>query len=134
MVRSRIEAAVIEEAFLAGSGPGGQNANKVATAVQLRILVEALGLPRYAERKLRILAGSRLTQDNELLIVAREHRTREANREAARERVAELVEKSMQRDARRIPTRASRAAKRRRVDAKKKRGAKKSLRGPVKLD
>ena len=129
-----LEAAIIEERFLAGTGPGGQNANKVATAVQLRIDIRALDLPGYAYRKLRDLAGSRLTQDGDLLIVAREHRTREANREAARQRVADLIAKAKQRQQRRIPTKASRSAKARRMDAKSKRGAVKSTRGKVRLD
>ena len=131
---ARLEAAVVEEAFLAGSGPGGQNANKVATNVQLRVNVFALGLPVYAWRKLKELAGSRMTQDGELLIVAREHRTREANRQAARERALELIKAAYIRQARRVPTKVSRNAKAKRVDAKKQRSSVKSGRGRVKLD
>ena len=131
---ARLEAAVVEEAFLAGSGPGGQNANKVATNVQLRVNAFALGLPVYAWRKLKELAGSRMTQDGELLIVAREHRTREANRQAARERALELIKAAHIRQARRVPTKVSRNAKAKRVDAKKQRSSVKSGRGRVKLD
>lgn len=129
-----IEHAIVEERFLAGSGPGGQNANKVETTVQLRIDVKSLSLPHYAETKLRRIAGTRLTQGDELIIVAREHRTREANREAARERLNDLIAEARQRNARRIPTRVGKGAKRRRVDAKKKRSAVKSNRGKVRLD
>ena len=131
---SRLEAAVVEEAFLAGSGPGGQNANKVATNVQLRINVFSLRLPPFAWRKLKELAGSRLTQDGELLIAAREHRTREANRTAARERALALIETAHIRQARRVPTKVSRNAKAKRVDAKKQRSSVKSGRGRVRPD
>lgn len=131
---ARIERAVVEERFLAGTGPGGQNANKVATAVQLRVDVAALSLPRYARQKLAEIAGSRLTQDGELLLVVREHRTREANREAARERLEAMISQALRRDARRIPTRASKGQRRRRVEAKKKRSQKKSMRGKVRMD
>lgn len=124
----------LSEAFLAGSGPGGQNANKVATTVQLRCDVYALCLPPYAFRKLKALAGSRMTSGGELLIVAREHRTREANREAARARLTALIEQAFQRDARRVPTKPSRAAKARRIDEKKGRGAVKQGRGKVRED
>lgn len=134
MNRDSIEQAIVDERFLAGSGPGGQNANKVETAVQLRVDLGALALPHHADRKLRRLAGSRLTQEGELLIMAREHRTREANRQAARDRLFDLIEQAMHRSPRRIPTRAGKGARMRRVDAKKKRAAVKSKRGRVRLD
>ena len=131
MSDNKLEKAIVEERFLAGSGPGGQNANKVATMVQLRIDVRALGLPRHAERRLRELAGSRLTQDDELLLMAREYRTREANRQAARERLSELIEQARHRPARRIPTRAGNGARTRRMHAKKQYSAKKPMRAEV---
>ncbi|MCP3731815.1 aminoacyl-tRNA hydrolase [Sphingomonas sp. MG17] len=129
-----LDAAIVEEKFLAASGPGGQNVNKVATAVQLRIDVFRLGLPPYAYAKLKTLAGSKLTSGGELVITARKFRTQEANRQDARERVAELIEKAHERDARRIKTKPSKAAKARRVDEKKGRAQVKAGRGKVQLD
>lgn len=124
----------LEERFLAASGPGGQNVNKVATACQLRCDVFRLGLAPDVYRRLKELAGSRMTGAGEIVITARTHRTREANREAARARLAELVEKAHARDPRRIKTKPSRAAKTKRVDAKKQRGGVKAGRGRVTLD
>lgn len=128
------EAAIVEEKFLAASGPGGQNVNKVATAVQLRIDVFRLGLPPYAYAKLKELAGSRMTAGGELVITARKFRTQEANRQDARERVLELIVKAHERDARRIKTKPSKAAKARRVDEKKGRSAVKARRGKVQVE
>ena len=78
---------LLEETFLASTGPGGQNVNKVATACQLRVDVYALGLQPYAFRQLKILAGSKMTISGELIVTARSHRTREANRRDARARM-----------------------------------------------
>lgn len=128
------EAAIVEEKFLAASGPGGQNVNKVATAVQLRIDVFRLGLPPYAYAKLKELAGSRMTAGGELVITARKFRTQEANRQDARERVVELLVKAHERDARRIRTKPSKAAKARRVDEKKGRAQVKAGRGKVRIE
>ena len=121
----------LSERFLAASGPGGQNVNKVATACQLRVDVFRLGLPPYAYEKLKSLAGSRMTSGGELVITARNYRTQEANREDARRRLAELIAAAHVRQAKRQPTKPSRAAKARRVDAKKGRGAVKAGRGKV---
>lgn len=128
------EAAVVEEKFLAASGPGGQNVNKVATAVQLRIDVFRLGLPLWAYAKLKELAGSRMTAGGELVVTARKFRTQEANRQDARARIVELLVKAHERDARRIKTKPSKAAKARRVDEKKGRAQIKAGRGKVRVE
>ena len=124
----------LEEKFLAATGPGGQNVNKVATAVQLRCDVFKLGLAPYAYAQLKALAGSRMTEAGEIIITARSHRTQEANREDARARLAELIAKAHVRQAKRIRTRPSRAAKAKRVDEKKGRGAVKKGRGKPSMD
>ena len=124
----------LEEKFLASSGPGGQNVNKVATAVQLRCDVFKLGLAPHVYQKLRSLAGSRMTADGEIVITARTWRTQEANREEARARLSELIAKAHVRDAKRVKTKPSRAAKARRVDAKKQRGSVKAGRGKVSFE
>jgi ribosome-associated protein len=124
----------LTEKFLAATGPGGQNVNKVATACQLRVDVFRLGLPPHAYEKLKSLAGSRMTNGGELVITARNYRTQEANREDARQRLAELLAAAHVRQAKRRPTKPSRSAKAKRVDAKKGRGAVKAARGKVRLD
>ncbi len=124
----------LSETFLASTGPGGQNVNKVATACQLRCNIFALGLPVHAYEKLKVLAGSKLTQGGELIITARTHRSQEANREEARRRLRELIAEAHQRDAKRRPTKPSRAAKAKRVDAMKGRGEVKAGRGRVRVD
>jgi ribosome-associated protein len=124
----------LEEKFLASTGPGGQNVNKVATAVQLRCDVFKLGLAPPVYARLKELAGSRMTNEGEIVITARTHRTQEANREEARARLAELISRAHVRKARRVKTKPSRAAKARRVDEKKGRGAVKQGRGKVRVD
>ena len=125
---------LLEETFLASTGPGGQNVNKVATACQLRVDVFALGLQPYAFRQLKILAGSKMTMNGELIVTARGHRTREANRADARARVIELIDRAHIRQARRVATKPSKDAKARRVDAKKGRSTVKKNRGKVSFD
>ncbi|HEX5181978.1 MAG TPA: alternative ribosome rescue aminoacyl-tRNA hydrolase ArfB [Allosphingosinicella sp.] len=124
----------LEEKFLASTGPGGQNVNKVATAVQLRCDVFKLGLAPPVYQRLKALAGSRMTEAGEIVITARTHRTQDANREEARARLADLVARAHVRQAKRVRTRPSRAAKAKRVDEKKGRGAVKKARGKVQLD
>ena len=124
----------LEETFLASTGPGGQNVNKVATACQLRVDIYALGLQPYAFRQLKILAGSKMTLSGELIVTARSHRTREANRQDARARVIELIDRAHIRQPRRVATKPSKAAKARRVDTKKGRSTIKKNRGKVSFD
>ena len=124
----------LEERFLASTGPGGQNVNKVATACQLRCDVFRLGLAPDVYQRLKELAGSRMTAAGEIVITARSHRTQEANRDEARARLADLVARAHVRPAKRVKTKPSRAAKAKRVDAKKQRSSVKEGRGKVRLD
>jgi ribosome-associated protein len=127
-----IPESALEEKFLAGTGPGGQNVNKVETTCQLRVDVFALGLAPEVYRRLKTLAGSKMTTAGEILIVARTHRTREANRIEARGRLKELIDKAHIRPERRIKTKPSKAAKAKRIDTKTARGSIKSNRGKIK--
>lgn len=108
--------------------------NKVATAVQLRLNVYALRLPPDVFARLRAAAGSRWVEGGAILVTARTHRTREANRQAARDRLAELLAKAWLRPERRIKTKPTRASALRRVEAKARTGAIKRGRGRVKMD
>lgn len=130
----RLPEDALSEKFLAATGPGGQNVNKVATACQLRVDVFALGLAPHVYAKLKTLAGSKMTAGGELVITARRFRTQEANREDARRRLAEMIAEAHVVQAKRKATRPSRAAKARRVDAKKSRSTVKAGRGKVRLD
>ena len=134
MAEPEIPESALSATFLAASGPGGHNVNKVATACQLRCNVFALGLEPHVYRRLKELAGSRMTEGGEIIITARSHRTQEANREDARSRLADLIARAHIRQAKRVRTRPSRAAKAKRVDSKKQRGSVKQGRGKVKID
>ena len=124
----------LEEKFLASTGPGGQNVNKVATACQLRCDVFKLGLAPPVYARLKRLAGSRMTSEGQIVVTARTHRTQEANREEARARLADLIARAHVAPRKRVKTGPSRAAKAKRVDEKKGRGKVKEGRGKVRLD
>ncbi len=123
------------ESFSRSSGPGGQNVNKVSTAVELRFEAErSPNLPEAVKKRLRRLAGRRWTTDGAILIRVEETRSQARNREIAQERLAELIRKALVAPKRRIPTRPTAGSKRRRLAAKATRGAVKALRGKVDED
>ena len=118
-----------EESFLAGSGPGGQNANKVATEVELRVNIYALRLAPPVFARLRALAGSKLAGNGDLIVTSKAHRTQEANRQDARAKLVALLEEALVEPKRRAKTRVNRVGKTERLKVKKARGAVKANRG-----
>ncbi|MDW5378014.1 alternative ribosome rescue aminoacyl-tRNA hydrolase ArfB [Halomonas sp. HP20-15] len=113
-------------------GAGGQNVNKVASAVHLRFDIRASSLPDLYKERLLALADQRVTQQGVIVIKAQRYRTQEQNREDARARLRELIRSVAREQRKRVPTRPSKAAKRRRMDAKTRKGKHKALRGKVK--
>jgi ribosome-associated protein len=137
MVRPGLEIpdADLEVAFIRSSGPGGQNVNKVASAVQLRFALDRnVTLNEDAKARLRILAGQRLNDAGELLIVARESRSQEQNRRTAEQKLLDLVRRALVAPRKRHATKPTRASKERRLDTKSRQQRNKRLRGRVRFD
>jgi ribosome-associated protein len=127
--RITIEESELEESFIRASGPGGQNVNKVSSAVQLRFDARASrSLPNDVSIRLQRLAGNRLTNEGVIVITANRHRSQDQNRNEARERLFDMIREAANPPPPRRATKPTRAAKKRRVDSKVKRGHIKKMR------
>ncbi|MGN6461402.1 MAG: alternative ribosome rescue aminoacyl-tRNA hydrolase ArfB [Pseudolabrys sp.] len=130
-----LDEAELEESFVRSSGPGGQNVNKVSSAVQLRFDVRrSPSLPNDVAIRLMRLAGKRMTKDGVLVIIAQQHRTQERNRADAQDRLLALIREAAVRPQIRRATKPTKASQKRRVEGKKLRSSVKSMRGKVSFD
>ena len=130
-----IDEAELSESFILASGPGGQNVNKVATAVQLRFdAMHSKSLPPDLKSRLKKLAGKRMSKDGVIVLTARQHRSQDKNRADARARLVALIAKAAPAPIKRKPTKPTLASKKKRVETKKKRAQTKRLRGRTRSD
>ena len=128
----QVDEAELEESFVRASGPGGQNVNKLSSAVQLRFdLRNSRSLPEAVRGRLARLAGNRLTREGVIVIIAQRFRTQERNRQDARDRLGALIRRALPEPTPRRPTRPTAAARRERLEAKARRGAVKRSRRPI---